>query len=363
MNNSLDTLEENRKKPLSRLLKVGSLFAAAALTLAGCASGTTSTSSGESSTGETSSSEGTAEVNGDGPHIAVIGGAAFDGFWNIVKNGAESAGAALAAQGGKMTWLPLQTYDNLGPDAGDLVRDAIGLEVDAIAVPNWVPEAENEAIMDAIAAGIPVFLYNAGGSEQREITGAIKYIGTDEYKAGYSGGEYFVANGAKNILCINTSPGAVNQETRCQGVADAATAGGAKSSQLPLPSSTFGDASAVAQAVKGALIEDETIDAIITIGAQDCDAAFSGVEQADLVGSVAVGTFDMNENVLKRIQDGTQLFAIDQQPFQQGYMAVSMAWHYVQYGILSPGDFLTGPSLVTAANVAATINGVALGTR
>lgn len=355
MKNSLDQSEQ-AKKPFSGALKAVSLIGVAALTLAGCATTSSPTSS-------ESSSETQTQGTGDGPHIAIVGGAAFDGFWNIVKNGAESAGHALEAAGGQLTWLPLQTYDNLGPDAGDLVRDAIGLGVDAIAVPNWVPEAENEAIMDAIAAGIPVFLYNAGGSEQREITGAVKYIGTDEYKAGYTGGEYFVANGAKNILCVNTTPGSVNQETRCQGVADAAAAGGSVAEQLPLPSSSFGDASAIAQAVKGALIEDPTIDAVITIGAQDCDAAFSGIEQAGLVGTVQLGTFDMNENVLKRIQDGTQLFAIDQQPYQQGYMAVSMAWQYVQYGILSPGDFLTGPSLVTADNVSATINGVGLGTR
>ncbi len=353
MKNSLNKSKMSSKKTSSGIWKATALFAAAALVLSGCAAGTPSEAPNNASSG----------VSGDGPHIAIVGGAAFDGFWNIVKNGAESAAKSVEAAGGKVTWLALQTYDNLGPDAADLIRDAIGLGVDAIAVPNWVPEAEDEAIAAAIAAGIPVFIYNAGGSESRERLGAMKYIGTDEYKAGYSGGVSFVENGAKNILCVNTNPGSVNQETRCQGVADAALAGGSTSKQLPLPSSTFGDSSAIAQAVKGALIQDPTIDAVITIGAQDSDAAFSGIEQAGLVGKVLKGTFDMNENVLNRIQDGSQLFAIDQQPFQQGFMAISMAWQYVQYGILSPDDLLTGPSLVTAENVSATINGVKLGTR
>lgn len=354
-----DSLQTQEKKPFSGLMKAIPLFAAAALTLAGCASGSTST------TTETTeaSTETTTESTGDGPHIAIIGGAAFDAFWNPVKNGAEAAGVALAAAGGQVTWLPLQTYDNLGPDAADLVRDAIGLGVDAIAVPNWVPEAEDEAIAEAIAAGIPVIIYNAGGAEAVERLGALRYVGSNEYNAGYAGGEAFVDAGAKHIICVNTTPGATNQESRCQGVADAAKDGGAKSEQLPLPSSQFGDPAAIAQAVKGALIEDPTIDGVITIGSMDSDAAFSGIEQADLVGKVFHGTFDLSENVLARIKDGTQLFAIDQQPFQQGYMAVSMAWQYVQYGILAANDLYTGPGLVTSTNIDAVLNGVTLGAR
>lgn len=336
---------------LTRFAKATSVFAAAALALSACSSAP-------------ATEETTEPAAGDGPHIAVVGGAAFDGFWNIVKNGVESAANAVEAAGGKVTWLALQTYDNLGPDAGDLVRDAIGLDVDAIAVPDWVPEAEEPAIKDAIAAGIPVFIYNAGGIEAVERTGALKYVGTDEYKAGFAAGVKFGEDGAKNVICVNTTPGSVNQETRCSGVADGIKTKGGASKQLPLPSSSFGDPASIAQAVKGALVEDSSIDGVITIGAQDSDAAFSGIEQANKVGTVKHGTFDLSENVLNRIKDGTQLFAVDQQPFLQGYTVVSFAWQYVHYGISSADTaFLTGPSLVTSANIDATLFGVSKGTR
>ena len=72
----------------------------------------------------------------------------------------------------------------------------------------------------------------------------------------------------------------------------------------------------------------------------------------------------MNKNVLARIKAGTQLFAIDQQPFLQSYMATSAIWLYAQYGILpATTNFLTGPALVTKKNVAKTILGVANGFR
>jgi simple sugar transport system substrate-binding protein len=190
------------------------------------------------------------------------------------------------------------------------------------------------------------------------------YIGSDELVAGTAGGAYFAKNGAKNVLCINTTPGSVNQETRCQGLAEGEAANGGKATQLPLPASSFGDPAAIAQAVKGALVADPTIDGVLTIGAQDSDAAASGIEQAGLTGKVQLGTFDLSENVLARIADGTQLFGIDQQPFLQGYMATSMAWQYVQYGIAPTNPvFLTGPALVTADNIKAVQAGVTAGAR
>lgn len=57
-------------------------------------------------------------------------------------------------------------YDNFAPDVVQLIRTAISMEVDGLVIPNWVPEAEDPAIKDAVAAGIKVILMNAGGAEK-----------------------------------------------------------------------------------------------------------------------------------------------------------------------------------------------------
>ncbi len=57
-------------------------------------------------------------------------------------------------------------------------------------------------------------------------------------------------HGQKNVLCINTLPGTANIEARCKGVIDGMTAKGGKAEQLPLPSTSFGDPTAVAEAIK-----------------------------------------------------------------------------------------------------------------
>ena len=94
--------------------------------------------------------------------IAVVGGRADEEFWNRVKKGIDDARLVVEANGGSVNYLQLQSYDNLGPDAAQLVRTAISQGADGIVVPNWVPEAEDDAIRAAIDAGIAVILMNAG---------------------------------------------------------------------------------------------------------------------------------------------------------------------------------------------------------
>ena len=145
--------------------------------------------------------------------------------------------------------------------------------------------------------------------------GAINYIGNEEYPAGVAGGAYLAAHGAKNVICVNTVPGAENLEARCKGISDGISKQGAKSAQLPLPASSFGNPTAVAEAIKATLLKDATIDGVVAISAFDADSAANGIQQAGLNDKVKLGSFDMNETTLDRIKAGAQLFAIDQQPW------------------------------------------------
>ncbi|SDP73488.1 simple sugar transport system substrate-binding protein [Rhodoferax sp. OV413] len=299
-----------------------------------------------------------------GPKIFVIGGKADDPFWSRVKKGADDAALAVKAAGGTVTWLGPQTYDNLGPDAAKLIRSALSQKPDAIVGPDWVPEAMDAAFKEVVAAGVPLIIYNSGGMEAAKRLGAQNYVGSEEYVAGFGGGEYFASHGAKYVLCVNTQPGSTNQESRCKGVADGMAKGGGKSVQLPLPSSAFGNPTAVAQAIKAALQKDTAVDGIITIGANDANSAANGISQGGFGKRVKLGTFDIDPTNLKRIKDGTQLFCIDQQPYLQGYLAVSMLNAYVQYGLKVPtAPILTGPGIVDASNVDATVAGAAAGAR
>mgnify|MGYP003340447652 FL=1 len=283
--------------------------------------------------------------------IYVLGGG--DAFFAIVKNGIKAATPAAEKAGLKVTYLGLKNYDNIGPDMVKLIRTAVSQKAAALALPVWDAAAEVPEMKKAIAAGIPVFMYNAG-EEQLAASGAKAYIGTNEVKAGIALGTELARQGAKHGLCINTLPGSNNIKQRCDGMAEGMKNGGGKGETLELPTTQFGNSTAISNAIKAALTKDPTIDAVFTVASVDTDAANAGIEAA---GSKAkLGSWDVSPSILTRIRDGKSAAAVDQLGWLQGYQVVNFAFTWVAFGML-PGttDFLTGPSLITKDNAAVII--------
>jgi simple sugar transport system substrate-binding protein len=326
----------------------------ALIVVAACSSSSDTTTKGDKTK---------AASSGSGPAIFVVGGKADDPFWSKVKRGADDAALVVKAGGGSVTWLGPKNYDNLGPDAAKLLQTALSQGADGVVGPDWVPDAEDAAFKQ-VSGKIPLVLYNAGGIDAANNVGALNYFGSDEYTAGKAGGEFFGEDGEKNVLCVNTLPGAANTEARCKGIADGVESKGGKSKQLPLPSSKFGDPTAVSQAIKAALLKDDSIDGVVTISTGDANSAASAIQQGGVGDKVKLGTFDMDDEQLGRIKKGDQLFSIDQQPYMQGYLAVSALYGYIKWGLELPQKpILTGPAIISKDNVATAIAGSAAGVR
>jgi simple sugar transport system substrate-binding protein len=120
----------------------------------------------------------------------------------------------------------------------------------------------------------------------------------------------------------------------------------------------------VAQAVRAHLLQHSEIDAVFTVGNADANSAVSGIQQGGKSGKVAVCGVNFDETILANIKDGKQSCAIDQQGYHQGFLAVSILNSYVNYGLTVPTrEILTGPGIIDAKNVDATMAGVAEGTR
>lgn len=295
--------------------------------------------------------------------IAVIVGSAQDGFWNMVKKGVDDATLMVEANGGTVNFMQTQNYDNFGPDLAALIEQAVAQGAEGIAIPNWLPESETPALKAAREKGVVIMSFNAG----QEVMGdydALNYFGSDEYVAGVAGGKYLAEHGAKKILCHIQNPGAVNLETRCKGVEDGAKEAGAATFILRVPANLDQDMVGTSEAIKAELIADPTIDAVITLAAWASDAAASAIDQQGATGKVQLGTFDMSAAVLERIGAGTQTFAIDQQPYLQGFLSTSMLFANLKFGsAIATKPVLTGPAIVDATNVAAAVEGVKLGAR
>ncbi len=300
----------------------------------------------------------------EGAKIFVIGGKPDDPFWSVVKRGAEDAGKVVEAQGGSVTWLGPQNYDNLGVDAAELIRQAIDQGATAIVGPDWVPEAMDPAFKAVVDAKIPLVIYNAGGIEAADRLGAMNYVGAVDYKAGVAGGDYLGKAGGKSGVCINSLPGAANIEAYCKGFGDGITATGGKADVLPLPATAEGNVTAVAQAIKAYLLQHPDVDSVFTTANLDAVGAVKGIAQAGMTGKVKVCGVNFDQAILAQIDSGAQACAIDQQGYQQGFYAVSILNGYVNYGLSIPTrEILTGPGVVDAVNIKSTLVGAKSGTR
>lgn len=297
--------------------------------------------------------------------IAVIAGSANDAFFNKIKKGVDDATLVVQANGGTVTYLTTQNYDNFGPDLVGLINTAVSQGVDGIAIPIWVPDAQVPALQEAAAKGIKIMLYNTiGGEGDKDKIGAFNYFGTDEKVAGIAGGEYMAKAGSKKMLCVIQVPGAVNLETRCNGLEEGAKANGSEIIRLPLPANIDGDAAATAEAIKAELLKDPSIDSVITLAAAVTDSAAMAIEQAGVGDKVKLGSFDMSASILDRIKNGTQTMAIDQQPYLQSFLAVTMLASTIDWGTdLATDPVLTGPAIIDASNIEAALAGVAAGAR
>jgi simple sugar transport system substrate-binding protein len=111
------------------------------------------------------------------------------------------------------------------------------------------------------------------------------------------------------------------------------------------------DDSAVVSSLQAKLSEDKSIDSIVTLGAPIAQDALKAMDAA---GSDAkLVTFDLSVDAAQAIKDGDIEFSIDQQPYVQGFLAVTSLYLAIKNGndIGGGGPVLTGPSFVDSSNI------------
>ncbi|KKD05423.1 substrate-binding domain-containing protein [Streptomyces sp. WM6386] len=320
--------------------------AAACLLVVGC-----SASGGTSDSGTGTAAVTVGKADGAGLKIALITHAPEgDTFWDLVRKGAETAAAKDGIE---------LTYSSDPDSAGqaELVRDAVREKVDGIAVTLAKPQAMRAPVAAAKAAGIPVVGLNSG-SDSWQSTGLLEFFGQDESVAGRAVGDKLDGLKARHALCVIQERGNIALEARCAGVKK--TFDG-ETENLYVDGT---DTKALTAVITARLRQDPTVDEVVTNGAQFALTAVASVKDA---GSKArVATFDIDKDLVKAVKSGAVQFAVDQQPYLQGYLAIDSLWLYRTNGNVSGGGVapvLTGPAFVTKANVDAVARFAANGTR
>ncbi|UYM05394.1 sugar ABC transporter substrate-binding protein [Solicola gregarius] len=307
-----------------KTLRIAAVAAAAALTLTAC-SGT-----GQDDDGAEDASD------LDLTYAVVTHGAPDDAFWSVVKAGSDRAGEDLG----------VDVEYNSDPDVtkqAELIDAAVADDVDGIVVSMADPDGLEKSVKAAVEAGVPVITINSGIDESAEF-GAITHVGQSETIAGEAAGEKFSELGAKKVICVIHEAGNTGLEQRCAG---AKSKFGGSMENLQVDGA---DTTEAKNTIQSALQADGSIDGVLALNAQVALGAQQAVEESG--AEVQIGTFDLSEDLIGQIQDGNVAFAVDQQPYTQGYLGVQFLYLNSINGNQVGGGkpVYSGPAFVTKEN-------------
>jgi simple sugar transport system substrate-binding protein len=237
-----------------------------------------------------------------------------DSWWNTIKNAIKQAGEDFGV-----------TVDYRNPPNGDLADMARLLEqasargYDGVITSIADFDVLKKPLAQLVAKKIPLVTINSGTTAQSEQLGAVMHVGQPEYDAGKAAGERAKAAGAKSFVCVNhyaTNPASFE---RCKGFGDAL---GVDYKAATLDTGI--DPATIESKVSAYLRKNPTTGAVLALGPNSAASAIKSVQKLGLKGKILVATFDLSPEISAGIKDGTVAFAIDQQPYLQGYIPVAV---------------------------------------
>ncbi|MCI3279363.1 substrate-binding domain-containing protein [Streptomyces cylindrosporus] len=339
----MDRLSHSRSR---RIVPVVAAMAAATLFAAGCSSSSGGKKADDAGSGVSAGKATTPRMT-----VAMITHAApGDTFWDIVRKGAQAAAAKDNIK------LVYSSDPNAGNQA-NLVQNAIDQKVDGIALTLAKPDALKSVVAKARQAGIPVDGFNSGVSDWTKL-GLQEFFGQDETVAGEAFGKKLNEVGAKHTVCVIQEQGNIGLTQRCAGLKKTFSG---KTDILYVNGT---DMPSVKSTITAKLQQDSSIDFVATLAAPVALTAAQSVSESGSKAKLA--TFDLNKDAVAAIKSGTIQWAIDQQPYLQGYLSVDALWLYKTNGNYSGGGsqaVLTGPAIVDKSNIDKVAAFAAKGTR
>jgi simple sugar transport system substrate-binding protein len=281
----------------------------------------------------------------------IVHGADGDPFWDEVQAGAENAARTFDVN------LSFRRSDDSG-ERVRLIDESVQQGFEVLVVTLSDPEAMSEVVSDAALIGVTVYVINVGADIGAQL-GADSYFGQVETVAGLAVGDRLSEAGGSHLLCVQHEALNLALDTRCD------RAGSRLERLTTLQVEPGKD---VVEQIEQALLADASVDAVLTMNTRVMNDAAAAIESARSAvpggRTVIHAVFELNDEVLAAIEDGRVEFAVDQQPYLQGYLPVAYA-RLVQYSELTQGDeladallqwiagrgVLLGPGFVDSRNV------------
>jgi simple sugar transport system substrate-binding protein len=264
-----------------------------------------------------------------------------DSWWNTIKNAIAVAGEQMGV-----------TVEYRNPPTGDLADMARIVEQATASSPNGIIstiadfDVLSGPLSNAVAQGIPVITINSGTEEQSKEIGALMHVGQPELAAGKGAGEKAKAAGVTKFLCVNhyiTNPASVE---RCQGYADAL---GVELGNQMIDAGQ--DPAEIKSKVMAHLQANPDTNGVLALGPTSAHPTIAALDESGKAGEIHFGTFDLSTEIADAIKSDVIAFAIDQQPYLQGYLPVVILTNLARYGVVPGNSINSGPGFVTKDNI------------
>nr|WP_250207805.1 substrate-binding domain-containing protein [Curvibacter sp. CHRR-16] len=257
------------------------------------------------------------------PRIAFISSAKSSSkWWDPVKNGIA------------------QAAEDFGVDV-DFITPADGELDGMIKIINEIDPSKYAAVVSTmpnpgrlrnpLAAMVkekrlPLITTNSGTQEDSEAVGAILHVGQPEELAGRLAGEQARKAGATSFVCIVRSVDNAATKQRCEGFAKGLGVAGPVAMFEPQGKDAEAEAS-IAKFIEGA----GPVNSILTTGLNEAIATMGYLRKSKNSKKPHLVTFDLSKEVATGVTSGLMDFAIDQQPYLQGYLPVAVLARKLKY--------------------------------
>ncbi len=248
---------------------------------------------------------------------------------------------ACALLGVNYQWTGSETSDVA--QMVNAMNAAIAGKADAIAVCLVDPRGFDRPTESALAAGIPVFSYNADSHTNKRLA----YIGQDLFLSGQMMGERIVKLvGSGKVAIFIATPGQLNLQPRVNGAMDAIRKSGARIEATMI--ATDPSANAGLSKIQAYYLGNQDVKGLFGVsGGDTMNCGLIGRQYKLPAKGVQAGGFDMLPKSLEAVRDGFLDFVIDQQPYLQGFYTVMEMFAFkVSGGLIGPADINTGLKFV-----------------
>lgn len=237
-----------------------------------------------------------------------------DTWWTTIKNSLKHAAEDFGV-----------TVDYKNPKNGDIkdmariIDEAAAEKYDGMIVTIADYDQLKSHLQAVIKKGqMRLVTVNSGTEEQSESIGALLHVGQPEHYAGLNAGRKAKTAGITTFTCLNHYATNRASHERCQGFAEGL--GVQKFDELELS----GSDQAMQARIGDYLTAHKDTEAILALGPTSAHAALAAIRDGKAAKPLYFATFDLSGQISEAIHKGLITFAIDQQPYLQGYLSVGL---------------------------------------